>query len=564
MNLDIQEECETSLSQSEDRLRMALAGADLGMWDWNIRDDTAVFNERWASMLGFALDEIRPRTRFWEDHLHPDDHVRVMQALNEHLDGSSASFESEFRLRHKSGGWVWVLARGRVIQRDAQGKAVRVCGTHLDVTDRKRVEEDHARLQGQLLQAQKMESIGRLAGGVAHDFNNMLGVILGHASMALEETGPDHPLREALSEIHKAAQRSAELTHQLLAFARKQNVAPKVLDLNASVQGTLTILKRLIGEDVELEWVSAAGLWPVRMDPTQVDRLLANLCANARDAIAGVGKVTIEAANVVLDAAYCAAHAGCTPGQYVSLTVRDNGAGMSPEVQAHLFEPFFTSKGQGNGTGLGLATVYGIVKQNNGFISAHSEPGQGSTFRLYFPRHVGDGTEKADRHPARAPAPRGGNETLLVVEDEPSILKMTVTMLENLGYTALAAGSPREAMRLAEARHGEVRLLISDVVMPEMNGVDLARALRSRFPGLRVLLMSGYAASVIARQGALEKGMGFVAKPFSVHELAAKVREALDAPELEPERSRSWSREPAGRYRLALGHTGRHARLRRA
>jgi two-component system cell cycle sensor histidine kinase/response regulator CckA len=505
---------------------MALAGADLGMWDWNVPGSTAVYNERWASMLGFALEEVSKLGAFWEDRIHPEDYSRVMLTLRDHLEGRTPGYEAEYRLRHKSGTWVWVLARGRIIRRDEGGKPVRVCGTHLDVTDRKRAEEERERLHGQLMQAQKMESIGQLAGGVAHDFNNMLGVILGHTTMALESISRGDPLHGTLTEIHKAAQRSAELTRQLLAFARKQNVTPKVVDLNTTVGGTLSFLQRLIGEDIRLEWVPSAGLWPVRIDPTQVDQVLANLCANSRDAISGGGSVTIEAANVLFDPAYCDHHPGYASGQYVCLSVSDTGVGMSAEIQAHVFEPFFTSKGLGKGTGLGLATVYGIVKQNNGFISVYSEVGQGTTFRVYFPRYTGSGAAVRPRGPSGAP--RGGGETLLVVEDEPSILKMAVRMLEGLGYTVLSAASPGEALRVADERKGAIHLLLSDVVMPGMNGLELSRRLRSRFPGVRVMLMSGYTANVIARHGALDKDMGFVAKPFSVHELAAKVREALE------------------------------------
>jgi PAS domain S-box-containing protein len=398
-----------------------------------------------------------------------------------------------------------------------------------DITERKRAEEEKGRLEGQLLQAQKMESVGRLAGGVAHDFNNMLGVILGHTEMALEQVDPGQPLHDDLTEIRKAAERSADLTRQLLAFARKQTVAPKVLDLNETVEGMLNMLERLIGENVHLTWQPEADLWPVKVDPSQIDQILANLCVNARDAIADVGKMTIETGNIVFDEAYCASHAGFVTGEHVLLAVSDDGSGMDKETQSHLFEPFFTTKGMGKGTGLGLATVYGIVKQNNGFINVYSEPGQGTTFKIYLPRHVGKAGQARTQGaagPAR-PALRG-QETILLVEDEPAILKLTTMMLVRQGYTVLAASTPGEATGLAREHAGEIHLLMTDVVMPEMNGRELAKNLLSIYPHLKRLFMSGYTANVIAHRGVLDEGVYFIQKPFSRKDLAAKVREALD------------------------------------
>jgi len=394
-----------------------------------------------------------------------------------------------------------------------------------DITERKRAEEDQAKLEGQLQQSQKMESVGRLAGGVAHDFNNMLGVILGHVELAMEAVDSAHPIFADLCEIQKAGRRSAELTNQLLAFARKQTVAPKVLDLNQTVASMLKMLQRLIGEDIDLAWLPNTSLWSVKADPSQIDQILANLCVNARDAIADTGKVTIETGNKVFDEDYCARHAGYVPGDYVRLAVSDDGCGMDKETQLHLFEPFFTTKPVGQGTGLGLATVYGIVKQNNGFLNLYSEPGHGTTFRIYLPRHVDaavaveEGQEK--------PATRG-SETILVVEDEPAILSLTKTMLERLGYQVLAASTPVEAIRMAAEYSGQIHLLMTDVVMPEMNGRDLASKLSSTFPHLKKLYMSGYTANVIAHHGVLDEGVLFIQKPFSKNDLARWIRAALD------------------------------------
>ena len=403
---------------------------------------------------------------------------------------------------------------------DSNGRVTAAIELVEDVTEK-------SALEIQLRQAQKMESVGRLAGGVAHDFNNMLGVILGHAEMALELARRDAPLVNNLMEIRKAAERSADLTRQLLAFARKQTVAPKVVDLNHAIDGMLNMLRRLIGENVRLDWRPAPTLWPVWIDPSQVDQIVANLCVNARDAIAGVGTVTLETAVVSVDDAACAVRPGFVPGDFVRLLVRDTGCGMDAETLSHVFEPFFTTKGLGEGTGLGLATVYGAVKQNNGFVFASSEPGRGTAFEIYLPRHAAK-TELAPRASGAAPAPRG-HETILLVEDEPAILDITAQMLEQQGYTVLTAATPGAAIRLARDHSGGIDLLLTDIVMPEMNGRDLARRLLSLYPNLKRLFMSGYTASVIAHQGVLDAGVHFIQKPFTLHILAEKIRAALDS-----------------------------------
>ncbi|EKD38572.1 MAG: PAS/PAC sensor hybrid histidine kinase [uncultured bacterium] len=410
---------------------------------------------------------------------------------------------------------------------DSQGTLIGVLGIGHDITERKRAEEVNAGLEAQLQQAQKMEAIGQLAGGVAHDFNNMLGVILGHTELAMEQVDQGLPIYSDLEEIHAAAERSTDIARQLLAFARKQTTVPKVIDLNEMVEAILKMLRRFIGEDIDLAWLAGSGLWSIKMDPSQIDQILANLCVNARGAIAGVGKITVETANWTFDEEYCASHAGFIPGEYVRLSVSDNGCGMSKETLLHIFEPFFTTKGVGEGTGLGLATVYGAVKQNNGFINVYSEPGEGTTFTIYLPRH----TEKAA---VSLPAgfvdtAVGGVETILLVEDEPTILTMTTTMLQRLGYTVLPAANPREAIDLAGTAAEAIDLLVTDVIMPGMNGRDLAERLQADKPGLKCLFMSGYTADIIANQGVLDENVCFIQKPFSRVDLAAKVRQVLDS-----------------------------------
>jgi CheY-like chemotaxis protein len=337
-----------------------------------------------------------------------------------------------------------------------------------------------------------------------------------------------------LGEIHKAATRSADLTRQLLAFARKQTIDPKMIDLNDTIEGMLKMLGRLIGENIELSWQPEANLWPIKMDPSQVDQMLANLCVNARDAIPGIGKVTIETGNATFDEIYCQSHDGFTPGDYTMIAISDNGSGMDEETLENIFEPFFTSKSMGEGTGLGLSTVYGIVKQNNGFINVNSEPGLGTTFRIYLPR------QKAKRVPAQHPKltekDLRGDEAILLVEDEKSILTITAESLERLGYRVFSTSSPAEAIRIGKSCPDEIDLLITDVIMPEMNGQDLASRLALFHPSLKCLFMSGYTANVIAHHGVLDEGIHFINKPFSKQDLAIKVRAALVGDEVPTQR----------------------------
>jgi two-component system sensor histidine kinase EvgS len=390
-----------------------------------------------------------------------------------------------------------------------------------NVTERKRLER-------QLLHAQKMEAVGTLAGGVAHDFNNMLSVILGHTELMLSETNPENPDYENLEQILSATQRSADLTRQLLAFARKQTIEPIVLDLNDTVDGIFKMLNRLIGEDIELIWRPKTDIWPIKIDPAQLDQILANLCVNARDAIADIGRVTIETENSVLDQAYCADHLDFEPGRYVMLTVSDNGCGMDKKVVNNIFEPFFTTKASGKGSGLGLSTVYGIVKQNKGFINVYSEPGHGTSFKIFFRVHEGAVTESIGM-PALE-SPQGEGETILLVEDEKGLLTMGQKLLGKLNYTVLTATGPDEALALAQKNTTKIHLLITDVVMPIMNGKDLAQQIKTFIPDIKVLFMSGYTANVIAHHGVLDRGVHFIAKPFSTRSLSTKLRKVLNHP----------------------------------
>ena len=515
---------EEALRESEERFRRMFQHSALGMVLVSPDFYFLQANDAFCKMLGYTESELLEKT--FQDVTLPEDRPVGQEFVRRVLAGEIETFQFEKRYVHKNGTPLWGSVSATLI-RDTSNKPLHFVTQIQDISERKWAEEEREKLETQLLQAQKMESVGRLAGGVAHDFNNMLGVILGHAEMALMKTQPGHVLCAHLEEICKAAERSANLTRQLLAFARKQTIAPTVLDLNETVAGALKMLQRLIGEDIDLAWMPGADLPPVRLDPSQIDQILANLCVNARDAIAGVGKITIETGNITLDPEYCAHHVGFVSGEYVSLSVSDTGCGMDKDTLAHIFEPFFTTKGVGEGTGLGLSTVYGIVKQNYGFINAYSEPGLGTTFTIYLPRHVVGAAGQTRTEGPTSPLVRG-QETILLVEDELAILGVATTMLTNQGYSVLAASTPGEAIRLAREHPGEIHLLLTDVVMPEMNGRDLAKNLLSLYPNLKRLFMSGYTADVIAHRGVLDEGVQFIQKPFSVSALTAKIREVLE------------------------------------
>ena len=394
-----------------------------------------------------------------------------------------------------------------------------------DVSERKRAEEDRERMESQLRQAQKMEAVGRLAGGVAHDFNNMLNVILGNAEIALTRLKPEDSFYMELSEIKVAGERSAALTRQLLAFSRKQLVEPKTIDLNAEISNQKSLLERLIGEEINIVFLPMDNLWSIRIDPYQIGQILTNLAINSRDAIKGVGTITIETANVSLDNTYVQRNVYVKPGEYVMLSFTDSGTGMDSETVEQIFEPFFTTKKEGHGTGLGLSTVYGIVRQNSGVVNVYSERGMGTTFKIYFPRYAG---KPGKQIISAGEKPMEGNETILIVEDEEQILELTRKILEKCGYRVLTANSPADASHIVEEGVQDIHLLLTDVVMPTMNGKELRDKIRNRFPGIKTLFMSGYTANVIAERGVIDKDVNFIHKPFTISGLAKKVREVLD------------------------------------
>ena len=387
---------------------------------------------------------------------------------------------------------------------------------------------DRESLQAQLLQAQKMESIGRLAGGVAHDFNNILSVIIGFSDLAMKQTLPDDPVYDDLVEIRRAAERSRDITRQLLAFARRETISPQVIDLNGSIDTMLKILKQLIGEDIDLIWRPDERSLPVLMDRAQLEQVLTNLCVNARDAIHDVGTIVIETTRMTIGDLYCTSSLDSVPGEYVMLSVSDTGHGMDAATMNNIFDPFFTTKSIEKGTGLGLATVHGITEQNGGFVHVYSEVGQGTTFRIYLPRYEGEDVPVVSAA-MDIRSVDGKGEVILLVEDEESILKLVKKILSERGYTLLTAKSPSEALLSAREGGEHIDLLITDVVMPEMNGKELADRLGTLYPHLSCIFMSGYTNQIIEERGVLDKQMHLIPKPFPDSDIEKKVRAVLDA-----------------------------------
>ncbi len=512
---------EEALRESEASLERAQAIARLGSWRRDLATGTLTWSRQAYRFFGLPpgapLDEGEVLAR-----VPVPDQDRVREAWQGVKEG--AVFDLEHRLVTEQGE-RWVRQQAE-IRRDTEGRPLVAFGIIQDITEHRQAEEEKGRLQAQVLQAQKMESIGRLAGGVAHDFNNMLQVIAGNAELALGQIPPSEPLHGQIQLIQKAAGRSSDLTRQLLAFARRQTIAPRVIDLNEALGSMLKMMGRLVGEDTRLVWAPRAGLWRVRIDPAQLDQVVANLTVNARDAIAGVGSITLQTDNETMAARDCEGILGANPGDFVTLSVQDTGTGMGPEVLEHIFEPFFTTKEAGRGTGLGLATVFGIAQQNGGFVRVSSRLGEGSLFRVSFPRWQ-EATEEGASEAVSRPL-QGHGETILLVEDEEALLVVGEAMLKALGYAVLAVPSPEEALRRVEETPGRIDLFLVDVVMPGMNGKELARRLGDLRSGVPVLFMSGYTADVIADRGRLEEGLRLIEKPFSLRDLSVRLREILD------------------------------------
>lgn len=478
-------------------------------------------NPKFTRMTGYeAAEAIGQTPRLLKSGKIPDSEYRKLWETIT----SGREWHGELINRKKNGDLFWERASISAI-RDASGTITHFVGVKEDISEQRQAEENHKQAMNQLRQAQKMEAIGQLAGGIAHDFNNLLTVINGYSTLLLHEMPADDPFRAEVEQILKAGERAADLTHQLLAFSRRQMLEPKVINVNHLVKNLEKMLKRLIRENIVMETRLSDKLGVVKADPGQVEQIIMNLLVNARDALENGGTITIETGDVELDKAFVAENAGAVEGSYVMLAVHDNGVGMTAETRRKIFEPFFTTKGQGKGTGLGLATVYGIVKQSGGYIQVLSEPGKGSSFRVFFPRIEAEMVHEESC--ARSQGPRG-TETILVVEDEAGVLNLTVSTLKRSGYEVLPARSPSEAYEIFAGNHQRIDLVLSDVIMPEKNGPTMVREFRETRPDLKIIFMSGYTDDTISPQEMTDERTAFISKPFTPDLLVGRVRDVLE------------------------------------
>lgn len=515
---------EEELRQERTRFINLVDSVDGIVWESDAATFTFTYISKQAQrLLGYSADDWY-REGFWQQHLHPDDRERV-QAVAAACTARGEDHVLEYRLLTKGGDIKWVQDIVTVVAENGTPRWRR--GILVNTTRRKEEEKEKRNLEAQLRQAQKMEAVGRLAGGVAHDFNNKLSVILGYADLTKDGNAPPDKTRGYLNQIIRAATQSRDITRQLLAFSRQEVIAPRVLNLNTLVKSVQKGLGRFIREDIRFEVRLAEGLWPINMDPTQIDQVIMNLIVNARDAMADGGLLIVETKNISLDTAFTEKHPELLcAGDYVQLTVSDTGCGMSPETLQHIFEPFYTTKETGKGTGLGLATVYGIVTQNKGLVLAESTLGSGSTFRVFLPRCGEDEPQEMVEDRAE-PGQVRSSATILLVEDEETVRRMTTDILEQIGYTTLVATTPQEAIAICAKKETQIDLLLTDVIMPEMNGRELSRQIESMRPGIRVLFMSGYAADILPTEEATNADAHFIQKPFTMQTLLNKIEEQL-------------------------------------
>lgn len=520
-------QAEEALRQSEERLQQAVRVSHIGIFAHDHITDTIYWSPEQRYNYGWGLEEPVSLVKFL-DQVYPEDRERIGAAVQRaHDPAGDGTFDVEHRIVRRDGAIRWLSTRSQTFF-GGEGSArhpVRTVGAVLDVTESKLAEEARARLEEQLRQAQKLESIGQLAGGIAHDFNNLLVPMIGYAELGQAETSPGSKLYVDLEMIKTAAERAASLTRQLLAFSRRQVLEVQTFDLNEVIAGFQEILRRLITEDIGLEILLSSQACAIQADRTQIEQILLNLSVNARDAMPEGGKIIIETENVYFDETYVQTHAGTYPGHYVMLSFSDTGHGMDAETQRHVFEPFFTTKKLGKGTGLGLATVFGIVTQHQGNIWLYSEPGNGTTFKIYLPR--AEGAFQLATTPSPEPISAHSSETVLVVEDVPMVRRFICETLEAFGYSVIEAESPDTSLQSALAYQGTIHLLLTDVIMPGMNGRELYERLAAVRPDLRVLYMSGYTDSVIVHHAVLDKGVNYLQKPFTVQSLIHKIRSVL-------------------------------------
>jgi|GEM_PF-2583211 len=556
-----------ALSHSEERFQLAVRATNDAVWEWNVQTGHVWISESFLALFGYSKEELLPTRDFFTSRYHPDDATTLMSEVETLLDGRAETWDAEYRFRRGCGSYAHIHDRAFVV-RDEIGAAIRMVGAMEDITARKRIEQtlQHAhndlerqvfartdalllanrtlleqaveqkKLETQLLHAQKMDAVGRLAGGIAHDFNNVLTAIMGYSGLLLTDSSSPETRRKHAEQIQKSADRAAAMTRQLLAFSRRQVMTPTVLDPSAAVTTIAPMLQRLIGEHITLVIVPNPNEGWCRSDAGHLDQVIMNLAVNARDAMPDGGTLTIETATVMVDEAACHASGWYEQpalGPYVMVAVSDQGCGMDEATKAHVFEPFFTTKAEGKGTGLGLSTVYGIVKQSGGYLWFTSEPAQGTTFKFYLPL-VNKATSLRATQQAGPSAPVRGTETLLLVEDDAEIRDLAAAMLESCGYVLIQAADGDAAIRLSEQHGGAIHCLVTDVVMPGMNGRKLASHLLVPYPQMKVLYLSGHTDDVLLHHGVSHEEMAFLQKPFTLETLKRKVRALLDASSFQP------------------------------
>jgi two-component system cell cycle sensor histidine kinase/response regulator CckA len=522
-DISLNKQIEAELQKSHYKFRSIFEQAAVGVARVSLDGTWLEVNTKLCAIVGYSQHTLLEQN--FQDIIHPEDLPNVQVAIHQLLNNEIRTYSSEKRYYNQECKIVWVNVTMSLV-RDTDNEPDYFISIIEDITDQKNEAAKQLSLAKQLQQAQKMEAIGHLAGGIAHDFNNMLGVILGQTELVMKKLGPIHPLIKNLEAVFEAGSHSAKLTGQILTYARKQMIEPKVLDLNSSVSTMMDMLKRLIGESILISKQQTEDLWSVKVDPTQIDQVLINLCINARDAISGIGEISIHTSNCILDEKYAASQVyKIAPGDYVKLSVSDNGCGMDKETLTHIFEPFFTTKPLVSSTGLGLSFAYGAVKMNAGFINVFSQVGQGTTFDIYFQKVKA--TEVTKQTIIDVPT-SAAVETILLVEDEEMLLEIGTAMLENSGYTVLAASDGVIAEALLRQHLSEIDLLVTDVIMPKINGRDLAIKLQTLCPDLKVLFMSGYTDDVLGQQSNIKEGAHFLQKPFSMKTLTTKVRETLN------------------------------------
>lgn len=516
---------ERELRASEKRLKLVLEGSNDGFWDWNMVTGEIKLSSRWTEILGYTLNEAEHIYGRRKQLVHPEDEPYVRSMLKRHLEGLTAQYAVEYRMRSRSGEWKWILDRGKVVERDESGRPLRMTGTTTDVTDRKLAEKEKRLLESQLNHSQKLEAIGQLAGGVAHEFNNILTAIIGFSHLLVMKTEENSQVRHFSSQILTSAERASTLTRSLLTFSRKQIFYPHHVNVNETIEKIGKLLSRLIREDIEFITELEREKIMVLADEGQLEQVLVNLVTNARDAMPRGGRVTVRTSVVHLDREFVQTRALGEPGNYARISVIDTGTGMDSSVREKMFEPFFTTKEPGKGTGLGLAIVYGIIKQHNGLIDVSSRPGKGSEFSVYLPLA---GEEETARRESAPPDVRTGTETILIAEDDDDVRRLNRELLEECGYRVLEAASGVDALDIFLENMDAIDLLLLDVIMPRMNGREVYDQIRKIRPGAKALFTSGYTGDILGGAAGIDQEFDFLAKPLSPDVLLAKVREILD------------------------------------